>query len=107
MSAEGEDEPMPPCMQDEVTETEDDDSDGNDGAEDENEASFLPTAAERSKEATRRNKARRDDEGDVATSKWCTQCFEDKELDEFFNGSNSNGNIFNRVADCKECRSEL
>jgi hypothetical protein len=100
---------------DEETETDDDDdNDGNDGAgdendgtEDENEVCLRLTAAERSKEATRRNQARRDTEGDAATSKWCTQCYEDKDLDAFFNGSNSNGNIFNRVADCKECRSKF
>jgi hypothetical protein len=141
-SADGEDEPMPPRMptspllkqsdgrviagngkleiedKDEETETDDDDDDGNDGSdvndgeEDENENCLRLTAAERSKEATRRNQVRRDVEGDAATSKWCTQCFEDKELDDFFNGPStgeqdrSRGNIFHRVADCKACRSE-
>lgn len=52
------------------------------------------------KEAARRNFARRAAGGDAVTSKWCTGCFQDKELDKYGEHSRS---LLGRRAQCTEC----
>ena len=59
------------------------------------------TAAERSREATVRNQARRDMYGDEsAFFKWCGQCFEDKALNMFHKDGKR---MFGRKGRCKAC----
>jgi hypothetical protein len=55
-----------------------------------------------SREAVRRNKARRDAEGETATFKYCSGCFEDKELAKFHE---HHSQIFKRQGHCKTCAS--
>jgi hypothetical protein len=55
-------------------------------------------AVERKKEATRRNKIRRDAEIDI-TKKWCTLCLEDTPLDDY----NKGAGLFGRYPQCRTC----
>jgi endonuclease/exonuclease/phosphatase family metal-dependent hydrolase len=50
--------------------------------------------------ARARNRARHAEEGNAMTSKWCTSCSEDKELDEY--GHNKR-DVLGRYARCKVC----
>jgi hypothetical protein len=56
---------------------------------------------ERIQECTSRNRARREAEGDSATTKWCNRCFEDKTFDNF--RKNCKG-IFGLAQSCKACK---
>jgi Skp family chaperone for outer membrane proteins len=59
--------------------------------------------SERSRQATRRNTARRDVEGETPSSKWCTKCLADKKLDDFPLGTSY---ISGRQSMCRPCLSE-
>jgi hypothetical protein len=54
----------------------------------------------RIQECTSRNQARREAEGDSATSKWCNRCFEDKTFDEF---NKERSCIFGFTPSCRVC----
>jgi hypothetical protein len=83
-------------MQEDEEETETDDDEAK-----ENESGIM-TAAERTREAMRRNQARRDAlEGGEATTKWCTQCLEDVAIDEFKKHANK---LLGRDSQCSACR---
>jgi hypothetical protein len=56
------------------------------------------TADERIQECISRNRARREAEGDSATSKWCNRCFENKIFDDF---SRDHTCIFGLCPSCK------
>jgi hypothetical protein len=58
------------------------------------------TPGERTHECTRRNQARREADGELATSKWCNRCFEDKTFD---NSTFVRTCIFGCSSTCKAC----
>jgi hypothetical protein len=86
----------------EDTESDDDEE----KADEKSETTGIMTAAERSREATVRNQARRDAgylEGEEVSFKWCSQCFEDKTLNMFHKDAKR---MFGRKGRCKACLSE-
>jgi hypothetical protein len=87
------------------TEEYDDDDDDDEKTKDEDgdEGSSSMTAADRTREATRRNRVRREanGEGQGASSKWCSTCLQDLALDAFYK---SKSKIFGRQGQCRACR---
>jgi hypothetical protein len=80
------------------TKEEEGDKEGDD--DEDNKEMAVPK--ERSKEASRRNNERRAATGDAMTSKWCTRCLQDKDLDDYY--PNSTGAL-GRQSGCKVCQS--
>jgi hypothetical protein len=87
--------------EEEDTETDEDEESTNNASKD--EVSSM-TTSERALECNRLNKTRHQLEGDRATSKWCTLCFEDLALDMFHRKANSK--MFGRMSQCKACRTK-
>jgi hypothetical protein len=83
----------------EAKEEKESDDDENIRTDAENGSSSM-TPGERTRECTRRNQARRETEGESATSKWCNRCFEDKTFDDFTFVRTC---IFGRCSICKAC----
>jgi hypothetical protein len=75
--------------------------------EEENSDARMMTAAEAKSEVIKRNMARRNVEGDLPNSKWCSKCFEDKALEYFAKDTKkSSVDMTNarRVVQCRRMR---